>query len=248
MIEDVRCPACGARNGVSAEWCTQCFTPLGEDPTTGAAAGTGAADTPVQADVPPPPAPGSEVSGGPVPPAPAAGTGGLRSGGGRFRQADDGLEWACATCGEWNSIELLTCTVCSAPFGSATGDEQQPARTDVPIALLVGGSVVLPGLGHWLLGLRGTALLRAVLALVWGIGGLALFVQARASGQSLAPAIPLLLGWAIIAGGSANDAFVEAGGNGQRVLVGRTLLWLTIAVIGGTFAAVLVGVLSAANA
>lgn len=229
--DEVRCPQCGARNRPDADWCTQCYVRLDEPPA------------------PPPPAvptsdgvAADEPAGDGEPPA-AGGT--LRSGDGRFRQTDEGLEWACGVCQEWNPIERVTCAVCSTPFGRSLGDDDAEPRPDVPAGLLVGGSLVLPGLGHWLLGLRGAAVLRVVLGLVWGLGGLTLFLRAREAGQSILPAIPLLLGWAIIAAGSANDAYVEGGGPGQRALSGRTLLWVTTGVVGGTFAAVLVGVLSA---
>lgn len=234
MSDEVRCPQCGARNRPDAEWCTQCYVRLDEPPA-------------------PAPAPAAPADEGPADVGPAdigpedeqaAGDGTLRSGDGRFRQTDEGLEWSCGVCQEWNPIERVTCRVCSTPFGQEPGSGT-PDRPDVAAGLLVGGSLVLPGLGHWLLGLRGAAVLRAVLALVWGGGGLTLFLRARAAGQSFLPAIPLLLGWAIIAAGSANDAYVEGGGAGQRVLSGRTLLWVTTGVVGGTFAAVLVGVLSA---
>lgn len=169
----------------------------------------------------------------------------LQAGEGRFRETDEGLEWVCDTCQEWNPIERITCTVCSTPFGRTLGAESEPDRPDISPAVLTVASLVLPGTGHWLLGLRGAGLLRAVLGVVWGLGGLTLFLQARGSGQSFLPAIPLLLGWAVVAAGSANDAVVEGGGKGQIVLHGRVLLWLTLGVVGGTFAAVLVGVMSA---
>lgn len=169
----------------------------------------------------------------------------LRSGEGRFRETDEGLEWVCAVCQEWNPIERVTCTVCSTPFGRTLGTEEAVDRPDVAPAVLTIASLVLPGAGHWLLRMRGAAVLRALLAVVWGLGGLTLFLRARASGQSFLPAVPLLLGWAVVAAGSANDAVAEAGGSGSKVLNGRVLLWLTLVVVGGTFAAVLVGVLSA---
>lgn len=264
--EQVRCPTCGARNGADAEWCTQCYTPLvpaaseGEGEDEGQEAGDGAAT-----GVPPPPSPARPGSGAapdgllPLPPPPpgevareAASddpTGsqprGLEAGGGRFRETDEGLEWVCDTCQEWNPIERITCTVCATPFGRTLGGEPEPERPDVSATVLTVASLVLPGTGHWLLGMRGAAVLRALLGLVWGLGGLTLFLRARGSGQSFLPAIPLLLGWAVVAAGSANDAVVEGGGTGQVVLTGRVLLWLTLAVVGGTFATVLVGVLSA---
>lgn len=230
MSDEVRCPQCGARNRPDADWCTQCYVRLDEPPAPAPAPAAPAAV----------PSPQQQPAGDDA----TAADGTLRSGDGRFRQTDEGLEWVCGVCQEWNPIERVTCRVCSTPFGRTPGDDA-PERPDVAAGLLVGGSLVLPGLGHWLLGLRGAAVLRAVLALVWGGGGLTLFLRARAAGQSILPAIPLLLGWAIIAAGSANDAYVEGGGPGQRVLSGRTLLWVTTGVVGGTFAAVLVGVLSA---
>lgn len=269
--EQVRCPACGARNGADAEWCTQCYTSLVPPAPEGepdASVIPDAADTPgTEAGTdpetgtpppPPPPQPGSEAAPDgllPLPPPPPGeaaedGPAGseprrLEAGGGRFRETEGGLEWVCDTCQEWNPIERITCTVCATPFGRTLGGEPEPERPDVPAAVLTVASLVLPGTGHWLLGMRGAAVLRALLGLVWGLGGLTLFLQARGSGQSFLPAIPLLLGWAVVAAGSANDAVVEGGGEGQLVLSGRVLLWLTLGVVGGTFAAVLVGVLSA---
>ena len=247
--EHVRCPQCGARNGRDAQWCTQCYaslaSPVSEEPPAAAAA---------VPPPPPPPPPGDEPDGLlPLPPPPPE-TGAareprtLQAGSGRFRETAEGLEWSCDVCSTWNPIERVTCTVCAAPFGSSLGATAAPDRPDVAPVLLGASSVVLPGAGHWLLGLRGAAVLRAVLGLVWGLGGLSLLLQARQSSQSVLPAVPLLLGWAVVAAGSANDAVVEGGGSGQLVLQGRTLLWLSLVVVGGTFAAVLAGVLSAVGA
>lgn len=235
MTEELRCPTCGARNGPDASWCGQCFTTFQDEPLA------------------PPPPPSGDPTSGPTPPpppdrtpagAPPSAGAGLRSGGGRFRQGDEGLEWVCDVCQEWNTIERVTCMVCSSPFG-ATRDDDTPARPDVAPVVLVASSLVLPGAGHWLLDLRGAAVLRAFLAVVWGLGGVSLWVQASSSGQPILPAVPLLLGWLVVTAGSVNDVLVEAGSSGQRVLDGRFLLWLTIAVVGGTFAAVLFGVMSA---
>lgn len=256
--DEVRCPECGARNTAGAQWCTQCYTPL-------AVATPAPPPPPPPPRPPPPPPPASPPTSGPgeaaagdqdgmlpLPPGaeeapvrPAGEPRLLRSGQGQFRETDEGLEWVCAVCQEWNSIDRLTCSVCATPFGRTLGADAAPERPDVPAAVLTVASLVLPGAGHWLLRMRGAAVLRAILGVVWGLGGLTLFLRARESGQSFLPAIPLLLGWAVVAAGSANDAVVEAGGSGTRVLAGRFLLWLTLGVVGGTFAAVLVGVLSA---
>ena len=256
MTDEIRCPKCGARNGPDAEWCGQCFTtfraePIAPPPPPSSPAppvsptalpppsddGLGRSDVPPPSTQPSAPAPASEGIARPD-------GGGLRSGGGRFRQGDEGLEWVCDVCQEWNTIERVTCVVCSSPFGTSR-EASAPARPDVASGVLVASTLVLPGAGHWLLDLRGAAVLRAFLAVVWGLGGLSLWVQASNSGQPVLPAIPLLLGWLVVAAGSVNDVLVEAGGRGQRVLDGRFLLWLTIGVVGGTFAAVLIGVMSA---
>lgn len=263
MSTEVRCPECDARNGPDAQWCTQCYTSLvaepsdtshsGDEPPSGGA-DAGATQTSSTPPPPPPPPPQQEPADDGLLPLPPSALGTtperaeprtLQAGEGRFRETAEGLEWVCGTCQEWNPIERITCTVCSTPFGRTLGADPEPDRPDVPAAVLTGASLVLPGAGHWLLDLRGAGLLRALLGLVWGLGGLTLFLQARGSGQSFLPAIPLLLGWAVVAAGSANDAVVEGGGSGQIVLHGRVLLWLTLGVVGGTFAAVLVGVLSA---
>lgn len=254
MIEDeqVRCPQCGARNGRDAQWCTQCYASLAS-PTTESPPAPAPPPPPAPATTPPPPPPDGDPDGLlPLPPPPDASADReprtLQAGSGRFRETAEGLEWSCDVCSTWNPIERVTCTVCAAPFGSSLGATSAPDRPDVAPAVLTGVSLVLPGAGHWLLGLRGAAALRAVLGVVWGLGGLSLLLQARQSGQSVLPAVPLLLGWAVVAAGSANDAVVEGGGAGRAVLQGRTLLWLTLGVVGGTFAAVLVGVLSAVQA
>lgn len=257
MSDPVRCPQCGARNGPDAQWCGQCYTtfepaPPAESsaPSEPTAPSAPAAGTPP----PPPPTAGDRPDGllplPPPPPGPgdgaqAAASDELRSGSGNFRKTPVGLEWVCGTCGEWNPIERVSCNVCQAPFGSSLGAQEPPPRPDVAPAVLTAASLVVPGAGHWLLGLRGPAALRALLGLVWGLGGVTLLLRAQGSGQSVLPAVPLLLGWAVVAAGSANDAVVEGGGDGSIVLGGRAMLWLTLAVVGGTFAAVLVGVLAA---
>lgn len=252
--DTIRCPSCNARNGGDAQWCTQCYQSLvapPDPPATPDPAASAGAPAPPAAPPPPPSVAAGEPDGLlPLPPDPAgdASTTGprqLRAGSGRFRETAEGLEWSCGTCDEWNPMERVTCTVCAAPFGTALGAEQEPERPDVAPGILTVVSLLLPGAGHWLLGLRGAAALRALLGIVWGLGGLTLFLQARGSGQSFLPAVPLLLGWAVVAAGSANDAVVEGGGSGTIVLQGRVLLWLTLAVVGGTFAAVLIGVLAA---
>jgi hypothetical protein len=249
-IDEIRCPSCEARNPSTAPWCNQCYASLAapEPPTP-------PEPSPPATSVPAPPTQAATEQDGllPLPPsspgATRTGDAGeprqLRSGSGRFRQAADGLEWSCATCDEWNPIERVTCTVCQVPFGPSADADASPSRPEVAAPVLVVSSLIAPGAGQWLLGLRGAAVLRLLLAAVWGLGGLSLLLRAQSSGQPALPAFPLLLGWAIVAAGSANDAVVESGGTGTVVLHGRVLLWLTVAVIGGTLGAAFIGVLGA---
>lgn len=250
MTEEVRCPECGARNTAEAEWCTQCYTPLvvEEEPPAAAPAAApqgagGTAEPDGLLPLPPEAEATADDEDQPARTTPEAGS--LRSGDGRFRETDQGLEWSCRTCDTWNSMDRLTCAACGTPFGPSLGVEAEPERPDVPPAALTVVSLALPGAGHWLLGLRVQAVVRALLGTVWGLGGFVLFLRGQMSGQSALPAIPLLFGWLVVAAGSANDAVVEGGGSGRVVLQGRVLMWLTLVVVGATFAAVLVGVLSA---
>lgn len=257
-----RCPTCGGSNPARAAWCTQCYEPLGSDR---GAAGADAPDEPAPPAIAPPSAPplpsrrpSGDVSGLlPLPsdqssPAAAAtdaaGAGEvsdarrLGAGDGRFRSTDEGLEWVCTTCGEWNPIERLTCTVCSAPF---MGDREDAEVPPVEPAVLVAATVALPGAGHALLQQWGQAFFRGLLAIVWGVGGFALLVNALSSGQAALPAVPLLLGWFVLLAGSVNDVLVARGASGRVILQGRTVLWLVVGVVGATMAAAFLGAFTA---
>lgn len=191
-----------------------------------------------------PPAPGLlPLPGEPVPPsAPTE----VEAGDGRFRRVEDGIEWSCEVCHEWNPIERTSCVVCSSPFLRAA-QERAPVREVEPV-LLMGATVLLPGAGHALLGQWGQAFFRALLALVWGVGGLSLLLDALAAGQPVVPAVPLLVGWLLLAAASVNDVLVAAGTPGRVLLQGRVLLWLVMGVIGATIGAAFVGAFSAVGA
>ena len=105
--------------------------------------------------------------------------------------------------------------------------------------------MLLPGAGHALLGLWGQAFFRGLLALVWGVGGLSLLLDALAAGQPVLPAVPLLVGWLLLTAASVSDVLVAGGGQGRVLLQGRAVLWLVLGVIGATVAAAFVGALAA---
>lgn|GEM_PF-2500152 len=205
---------------------------------TGSTPGTAATGTGTDGAASPPPLPGTDEAQAPVP---ATGETELL-GDGRFRRSAEGLEWACGLCREWNPLERTTCRVCGSGFGSQPGD-QEAATPDVQPAVLAGASVLLPGAGHLLLGRTAEGVTRLLLAVVWAAGGLALLSGALASGRPVLPALPLLLGWVVLAVACSNDAMVLGGIKGRVLLEPRVLLWLVVAVVGGTAAGALVGVL-----
>lgn len=188
----------------------------------------------------PPPLPGTDEA------AEQEATGAAREpellGDGRFRRSAEGLEWACQLCREWNPLERTTCRVCGTGFGQQPG-AVEASPPDVEPAVLAGASVLLPGAGHVLLGRTAEGVTRLLLAVVWATGGLALLRGALASGRPVLPALPLLLGWVVLAVASTNDALVHGGVRGRVLLEPRVLLWLVVAVVGGTAAGALVGVL-----
>jgi hypothetical protein len=176
-----------------------------------------------------------EVAAGTAPsPAPSAapstgGTDELAAGGGRFRRTETGLEWACARCGSWNSLEVSGCVVCGAPLGAR---DEEPAPRDLsPVTGLV-ATALLPGLAHVLAGRIGTGVARALLWLLWLAGGIALVVSARGSDGSVLPGLVLLLGAVAVWVGSLLDTQVLVAGGRRELLDARALLWLVVGVIG----------------
>lgn len=251
-----RCDACGARNPHTAAWCGQCYAPLHTAPPPARPAPAAPSSPPaaVPAQDPPgllplPPSVAEPIAGAaPTEPRdlpPSMMDPATLVGGGRFRETGAGLQWSCGVCEEWNALELVACSRCYAAFGPVLGADAQDPPPDVAPGLLLGASVLLPGAGHALLRLRGEAFTRMLLALVWGIGGVTMFVSARSSGQPALPAVPLLVGWLVLAAASANDAHVVGTGQGRVLLEPRRLLWLVVAVVVLTMTTAVAGAFSA---
>lgn len=206
----IRCDACGATNGETADWCGQCYAPLGT------AAGQAPAPEPASAE-------GVGAGGA------AVGQVGEPAEG--FRRRGGTVEWECPACGEWSTMETLACRVCETPLSArwlrAEPDDTMPAtgRLDEPWTLAFALSAVVPGAGH--IGLRhyGSGLARAVLFAVWLMGGVALLI----AGGALAGA-PLLLGAGVLWAGSLLDVAALRAGR-REVLGGRSLLWVVVAVV-----------------
>jgi hypothetical protein len=210
----VRCPACGAHNPTDAAWCGQCFGPLADAPPPAVARPP--ADVAPGTDRPP----GGQAPETTAEPAPADDRP-VRTRGGE-------VEWRCATCGGWSPLVAPSCPVCgSLRHGFEVAASPSRATPDLPRAVLVTGTVLVPGLGHLLAGRTGTGIARSVLALLWGIAGLALLGgDARAAGGSL------LLGWAVLLVASLIDLPAPGDVRPREVLSPRRLALLVAVVTG----------------
>lgn len=235
----MRCPSCGARNAASADWCTQCYTALSE-PSADESATT--------AEVPPVPAPSappapsgpseppvpSAPSTPPAPPVPSDAAGDVAAppdaAAQDVRTRDGEVEWRCAVCSGWCALTAPACTVCGAArqgFGTETGPAEP--RGDLPLAAVIGVSLVLPGSGHLLIGRIGTGVARLLLALLWLLGGFAM-LRGAGGGAALGPALVLFTGAAVVWIGTALDVRTVLTGRGSEVLNSRVLLWLVVGV------------------
>ncbi|MFU8841314.1 MAG: hypothetical protein ACNA8R_11425 [Nitriliruptoraceae bacterium] len=214
------CPACGARNGERATWCSQCFTVL-DGPPPGPA---GAAPSGPAGAVPPPPPPAAAVD------TPAATSGGKPGGGGPperdVRVRDDQVEWRCTVCGGWSSLLEEACLGCGARrLGFTPAEVAAPSVPRVGVTVSLLASALLPGLGHLLRGVLGLGLAVLLLWLLWAGGALASRGGAAPLTAVLVLAAALL--WAV----SLLD-LQRRTTDAEPVLTGRLLAWGTVGVTG----------------
>lgn len=150
-----------------------------------------------------------------------------------FRRTGEGLDWCCPVCESWNPVEVGTCTVCSRPLAHSLSPERPaPRGPEVSENVGVVASALLPGLGHILAGRPGTGVGRAIIYLVWLIGGALLLRAARVSAQSVLPAVPLLVGALIVWVASLYDVIVVVRDTGTELLRARPFLWLVVIIFG----------------
>lgn len=200
------CAACHAANVADAEWCGQCGTVF-------AGAGT-AADRRLDAD--------DDVS------APQPEPGAIATPG--FRTVDGALEWVCAACGGWTTIDSMSCAVCQAPFDQR--DEATAPVRDWRRARLV--SVVAPGVGHIIVGRAPSGIARVVLFWLWALG--AVLLGADAARGAVLPAAVLVAGAVTVHVLTLGDLGRARKGLPER-LAGRFLLWLVVGVTGAVLVA-----------
>lgn len=210
----MQCPSCGASNPDSAQWCGQCLHRFGS-----AAARTPQGPSAVAAPAAATEDVAQEVQ--PGGPAPAAATSGS------FRRQGDDLEWACAACGQFNSIDLLHCGVCGTAFVEQFRDDAVEAPRNWSQAFAL--SALAPGAGHLAVGRYGSGAARLLLFLTWTLG--AIMLAGGGGRRALIAVAPLLVGAATVYVLSLVD--VRRLERGQpELLAGRRLLWLVLAVLG----------------
>lgn len=260
----MRCPDCGARNAPTATWCTQCYrrfdtpsepaSPPAYPPPPGAAAVAGDALAAPDEDPSGADPSGSDPSSARSDPAtvpseptvvwadpeqPPADAEDVVDTGRDVRTRGGEVEWRCAVCDRWNSLVEQACTACASPrqgFGEPGGRTAAPQVSGTSTVLVA--SVLLPGLGHVLLGRVGTGIARMLLFLLWALGSVGL--SRGASGVStLAPALVLLLGAVLVWVGTLLDTRLLLASDSREVLTSRVLLWLVVGVTMALVAALL---------
>lgn len=195
MADTFACPKCGALNAKGAQWCGQCLTPF------------------MRASPPPPPPPlpptaqSPAAGGAPAPPNVV----GFRSAG-VFTVGEGGITWRCSRCDTDNLLAAQVCTVCGASFADTIRPQsERPARDPNEVAMF---SLLFPGAGHWRLQMHGQAVARGLLGL-WVMGvAIVGFLQG-----SLLLGLPFLLVLFTLWGLAAHDAYREANGERQLVII-----------------------------
>lgn len=223
---DITCPNCAARNPATAEWCSQCYDPLGSSPVVEDVPATRVADPTL-----PPPAPAAPAGVDPV----RRDDTDLVAGDGRFRTVDGVVEWRCATCDSWNPVDRLVCTVCATPLDGSSGPGDVDLST-VDRDRVMLASWVVPGGGQWLLGQRAKGLSRLLIAAVWLVGALMLLVSADGGEAALLPVGVLVAGVVAVWGLSVADARTALSGGTRELLGERAFLWVVVGVLGAVIA------------
>ena len=208
----MRCPNCGATNPDTAQWCGQCLARF---------------DVPAADGQPQPQTPGSAASAAPAPGAAVASPAGdVTSSGGNFRRRGEEIEWACPACGEFNSIDLLQCTVCGTEFAAQFRTEPDDVERNWTQAMAM--SAIVPGSGHIGIGRYGSGWARLVLFMAWLLGGVLL--AAGGGSRATLAALPLFIGALVVWAVSLVD-LTRLRAKQEELLIGRRLLWLVIGVL-----------------
>lgn len=228
--ESSRCPSCGALNPPRSQWCGQCFARYGPTERQGDGLSSGPSEIAgsitqgkTLAAVE-----GSDYVSAPASRPPTAG-GGQGPSGDTFRVTDEGITWACLSCGTSNPLDADVCDVCGAPFAATIipSGPERPARDPGTAALL---SLFLPGAGHAYAGLWPQAVARGLVS-IWIIAMVFVSAVAGGAGSSVIAGVFVVAGFAFWAV-AAHDAYREAGLEGAAVfLTGRVFVFVVLALL-----------------
>jgi len=138
--------------------------------------------------------------------------------------------WVCPACERENAIAADRCEICGTSFAQLFAEPERRVEIDPSRALR--WSLLLPGLGHWMVGHRLDGVARMVL-FAWTFGTVVLLALTR-SGGSLGSAGALFALYAVSAitlyGVSAIDARRVATGE-DPLVPSRTLLWASVVLV-----------------
>jgi hypothetical protein len=153
------------------------------------------------------------------------------------REREGAVEWRCSRCGRWSPLPSTACGHCAAPRRGFGERELARAPAHDP-AVLLGASLLLPGIGHLLAGRTGTGAARVVLWLLWLGGGWLLL-----AGQGPpAPGRVMLGGAGVLWVTTLEDVRRLAAGRGDELLGTRALGGLVAAVTGALLLSAVVSV------
>lgn len=212
----MRCPNCNAENSDSAKFCSLCLTSFEKK-------NEAVQQVPAPVVAPSPEAPPADSQ--------------------PDQQITKTVGWTCPVCGTVNAVEADVCSACgSSLFDSLRRSEAQARKRSFEDKNALTGAAlsIVPGGGHFYLGLNGDGLIRVVL-FVWWLG--AATILPDRSGPVAMVRVILFLGAFALMAISAIDAYrtVEAPGTAP-ILNRKFILYSSLTVVGllvaGVFAAI----------
>lgn len=136
--------------------------------------------------------------------------------------------WPCPVCESRNAIDLDRCGTCGTPFVAAM--RQETGRPDVDPSVAFRRSLIVPGLGHRMVGRDLDGFARGVLFAMLLLATLMLAFSGVRSGAVGFLLVVYAVATGLVYLGSAIEARRLAEG-GDEIVSSRTLLWATVAIL-----------------